>query len=50
MSLNIIKHRLTSDDKPYTLLVDVINDLKLIFSNGMTYYSVSNIDKYFNFN
>lgn len=43
MSLNTIKRRLISNN-PYKLMIDVINDLKLIFSNAMTYYSVSNVD------
>lgn len=46
ISLNDIKARLECD-KSYTKIFDIIKDLKLVFSNATTYYSVSKIFKKF---
>lgn len=41
ISLNDIKNCLESNS--YSNIIDVVNDLKRVFSNAMSYYSVSSI-------
>jgi len=43
ISLNDINHRLESDTS-YTSLIDVLKDMKKVFTNGKLYYSVSIVD------